>query len=268
MTSNEFKNKIWSFYAVNKRNFPWRETTEPYKILVSELMLQQTQTDRVVPKYQAFVQTFPNFTSLAQASQAHVLNMWQGLGYNRRALYLHQSAKQIHTKYAGVLPNTEEELIQLPGIGTYTARAVLTFAFKQTHVLIETNIRTVFLHFFFPDQTQVHDKEIMSLIKKTRDNNNPREWYYALMDYGAMLKKQHPNPNRKSRHYTKQARFVGSNRQLRGQVLKELLKTPQLSVHELAIVTNTKLSRLNQITLSLEKDGFVLRDRDTIQLVS
>lgn len=263
----QFRKNIWRYYSQHQRPFPWRETRDPYHILVSELMLQQTQTDRVVPKYEAFLARFPDVATLAKAPQSDVLALWQGLGYNRRALYLHQSAQQI-INHHGTIPKSSKTLQTLPGIGPYTAAAVLAFAFNQPTVVIETNIRTVFIHHFFGDaeKKEVHDKDILPLIAQTVDQENPREWYYALMDYGVYLKKLHPNPSRKSRHYTKQSRFEGSDRQVRGQVLRLLLEDKTSAVDAIRQKTNVEQDRFERIIETLTRDGFIVRDRDTIRL--
>ena len=185
-------------------------------------MLQQTQVDRVIPYYKNFLKQFPTVHSLAKASLGDVLRAWQGLGYNRRAKMLHQAAQTIVSKHKGTFPKQYEELVALPGVGDYTAKAVRAFAFNELGVLIETNVRSVYIHHFFPKKKEVHDKEVLALVEKTLDTKNPRAWYMALMDYGAYLKKTMPNPSRKSTHHTKQKPFKGSNRQIRGVLLRTL----------------------------------------------
>ncbi len=229
----QFRRKILAYYRRYGRDLPWRHTRDPYHILVSEIMLQQTQASRVVLKYEEFLKLFPNFSKLAKASPAAVLRVWQGLGYNRRGLALHRLAKIITAKYQSTLPSDVAELEKLPGIGPYTAGAIMVFAFNQPVVILETNIRRVFLHDFFPDVSFVHDREIKGHIEKTLDQKNPREWYYALMDYGAMLRKTIPNPNRRSKHYAKQSPFEGSNRQKRGRMLKAWLGDSNLAPAQL-----------------------------------
>lgn len=218
-----FQKKILDYYVRHGRSLPWRDSKNPYHVLVSEVMLQQTQVVRVVPKYKLFIKTYPTVTSLARAELKDVLMLWQGLGYNRRAKMLHETAKLVAGKYKGRFPRERVELENLPGIGPYTAGAMCAFAYNQPVVMIETNIRSVFLHFFFKNKKLVDDREISPLIRKTVDINNPRQWYYALMDYGSMLKKL-GNPNIRSRHYIKQGSFEGSNRQIRGLILKTLLQ--------------------------------------------
>ena len=228
-----FHKLIYGHAERNLRNLPWRKTRNPYRILVSEIMLQQTQVERVRDKYTAFIRAFPDFSSLATAPLVDILGVWQGLGYNRRARALQTIARIVMGKYRGSLPRRYEELLQFPGIGKYTAAAILTFTRNQPHVFIETNIRRVFIHLFFQDRDTISDAEILPLIDKTLDRANPGKWYRALMDYGVMLKKTGENPNRKSAHYQKQSAFHGSNRQLRGMILKTLIRTPGISKKKL-----------------------------------
>lgn len=222
VTKKQFVQTVWEHYRTHGRHdLPWRHTTDPYLIVVSEVMLQQTQVDRVVPKYQAFVGRWGSAQALARAPLRDVLQAWQGLGYNRRARYLHECAKAV-TEKGGVFPDTHDALIKLPGIGSYTAGAVLAFAFNKPVPLIETNVRTVYIHHFFADQTDVTDTEILQLVTQTLDTHQAREWYWALMDYGSYLKKTHGNLNTKSSSYTKQSKFAGSNRQIRGAIIRTL----------------------------------------------
>lgn len=221
-----FQNKIWNFYKENKRVFSWRKTHDPYKILVSEIMLQQTQTSRVMEKYPAFLNVFPSVKELADSSQKAVLKVWQGLGYNRRSFYLKRTAEIIHATYHDKLPKEIDELIKLPGIGKNTAGALVAFAYNLPVVFIETNIRRVFIHEFFKGEQQVSDKDILEFVAITLDKRNPREWYYALMDYGVYLAKIVENPNKKSSHYKIQSKFEGSNRQVRGKIIRLLIARP------------------------------------------
>lgn len=223
--------ELKSFYRKSGRaNLPWRKTKDPYKILVSELMLQQTQVSRVIPKYESFLKKFPNVKTLAKASLSDVLKEWQGLGYNRRAKFLHQTAKIITGDYKGKFPKDVEKIEALPGIGHYTARAILTFAFNNPEVFIETNIRTVFTHRYFKQGStllgQVSDKEIFPLIERDlkKSKMEPRDFYAALMDYGSHLKANGIRINNKSKHYVKQSKFEGSTRQKRSALLRDALK--------------------------------------------
>lgn len=201
---------------------PWREDTRPYFVLVSEIMLQQTQVERVVPKFEAFIRRFPDIASVAQASLAEVLQLWSGLGYNRRAKFLHQAAQRIMADYGGNFPETERELMTLPGVGKNTAGAILAYSFNQPAVFIETNVRTVYFHHFFEDQALVTDKELATIVAQTVDTEHPREWYWAIMDYGTSLKQTGGGRLDKSHHYKKQSPLKGSVREVRGQILKAL----------------------------------------------
>jgi len=254
----KFRSEIWKYYRKNKRDFPWRRTTNPYRILVSEIMLQQTQTERVMPKYRAFLKRFSNFQALAQASLADVLAVWQGLGYNRRALALKNISKIVVTKYNRRLPRDPKLLVAFPGIGGATAGAVVAFAFNKPVSFIETNIRRVFIHFFFSRSKAVHDEQLLEVVLRTMDRVRPREWYWALMDYGAMLSKLSKNPNRKSANYRKQSAFRGSMRQLRGKILKSLLEeAAPLEAVRIADRIRESKGRVEKALAHLEKEGFL-----------
>ncbi len=259
---NSFQTFIWHFYQNHGRQFAWRNIDDPYKIVVSEIMLQQTQTYRVEPKYDHFVATFGNFQSLAAASLRDVLSVWQGLGYNRRGRFLHQIAQKIVADFNGILPDSPDILQTLPGIGKATAASICAFAFNKPVIFIETNIRAVFINSFFPDKSSVHDKEIFPLIEATLETNSPREWYYALMDYGVMLKKNMPNPSRKSAHYAKQSRFEGSDRQIRGMVIKLLVEKEALTLSAIKKIIKKKSVRIEKIVAQLCAEGFLRKDSD------
>ena len=204
------------------RTMPWREDTRPYYVLVSELMLQQTQVPRVVPKFEAFIAAFPDEKALAGASLADVLKLWQGLGYNRRAKFLHEAAKMIVDEFGGTFPENDTDILRLPGVGKNTAGAILAYAFNQPRIYVETNVRTVYIHHFFADNFAVDDKEIIELMQVTIDRENPRIFYQNLMDYGSWLKAQGVRNISQSRHYKKQSPLKGSVREVRGQIIKVL----------------------------------------------
>jgi A/G-specific adenine glycosylase len=255
-----FRKTIYRYYRNDGRDLPWRNTGNPYRILVSEIMLQQTQVDRVVAKYGQFIEEFPCYFSLAEAPLKDILGVWQGLGYNRRALSLKNIGEMVVEKFSGKTPARLEDLVSLPGIGHATASAILAFAFNRPVIFIETNIRRVFIHFFFQEKDRVRDGEILPLVEKTLDGKNPRKWYYALMDYGAMLKKKVPNPNVKSAHYLKQPPFAGSSRQLRGKILKFLLDNPGGTGKKMEGVLNADLGIIKDCLQQLEKEGFIKRE--------
>jgi A/G-specific adenine glycosylase len=233
-----FRSLVYGHFRRHARRFPWRETSDPYRILVSELMLQQTQTERVLAKYPAFLERFPTIDALAATSTRAVLEAWAGLGYNRRALALRQTARNIVAEHGGVVPSDPAALRSLPGIGPATASEIAAFAYDVPSPMIETNIRRVFLYFFFPRRRGVPDALILPLVERTLDRRQPRLWYYALMDYGVMMKKAlpsaaQPDPNRRSAHYARQARFEGSDRQIRGRILRVLGGARELTREEL-----------------------------------
>jgi len=255
-----FTRTVWQFYEVQgRRDLPWREpkkngTFDPYAIMVSEIMLQQTQVQRVIPKYRDFLALFPTVEVLAAASLGDVMRVWNGLGYNRRAKFLWQAAQVVVAQYHGVFPREAKALVALPGIGTNTAGAILAYAYNAPVVFIETNIRTVYIHHFFADQQQVEDKAITLLVGETLDEQHPREWYWALMDYGSYLKQTVGNKTRASKAYVKQSTFQGSNRQLRGALIRTLLDHPQTAEELQAALTDERLAD----TLSqLVREGLV-----------
>jgi A/G-specific adenine glycosylase len=218
------------FYSRAGRHLlPWRKTHNPYRILVSEIMLQQTQVERVIPKFKSFLKRFPTVQALAAASLGEVLTEWQGLGYNRRAKMLQRAAQVIVEEYNGRWPKTYTELLRLPGVGPYTAGAISAFAFNTPIPLIETNIRTVYLHHYYPGKGGVTDAELFPIITRTLDQENPREWYAALMDYGSYLKMTVGNVSRFSRHHSVQKTFKGSDREIRGAVIKTLTGTASMT---------------------------------------
>jgi A/G-specific adenine glycosylase len=265
-TPESFQNHILSFYRSNRRDLPWRDTTDPYRIMVSEIMLQQTQVDRVKEKYTRFTARFPDAGSLARATVEEVLSAWQGLGYNRRALALRKAAGEIVDRFGGVLPDDETSLRSLPGIGPYTASAIIVFAFNRPVVMIETNIRRVFIHCFFKDQAGVADSEILPLIEETLDRENPRGWYNALMDYGYYLGTIIENPNRRSRHYQRQAPFEGSNRQIRGNILKLLVGGGRTVIEDLCRNLDLPASTVDTVLNQLEEEGFITRDGGWVRI--
>lgn len=253
-----FVETVWEFYERHgRRSLPWRNTRDPYKILVSEVMLQQTQVDRVLPKYKSFLKRFPSVRALATAPLGDVLRAWQGLGYNRRAKMLHDCAKAVQAVHAGKLPDAYAALVALPGIGSYTAGAVMAFAHNVPVPVIETNIRTVYLHHFFHDTTDVADTEISKLIIDTIDLENPREWYYALMDYGTHLKKTIGNPNSKSKHYVRQSAFEGSDREVRGTIVRSLSAKPytRTALHR---ALSFKPERIDAQLERLQEEGMIV----------
>lgn len=253
------------FKQHGRHDLPWRQTDDPYKITVSEIMLQQTQVSRVLEKYKEFLGTFPTVRALAKASLAEVLRVWSGLGYNRRAKFLHQMAQMVVNEHKGKFPETIEGLQSLPGIGPYTAGAIYAFAYNKPVPVIETNIRSVYLHHFFKEKTGVSDKELFPIIERTLQKNNPREWYWALMDYGSHLKASGIRNNAKSKHYTKQSKFEGSNRQIRGAVMRELLKGPKTEAQVVKVIDKEK-GKVEQVLEDLVKEGMVGKEKGKYEI--
>jgi A/G-specific adenine glycosylase len=221
-------------------------------------MLQQTQVERARTFYERFIKEFPDFTALAGAKKSDILLAWQGLGYNRRALALHKSAKIVIEQYGGRLPRDRVTLESLPGIGPYTAGAIRAFAWNDPEVFIETNIRRAFIHFFFPRRRRVHDREILPLIERSLDSEDPRAWYFALMDYGAMLGDTVPrNPNRRSVHYARPSKFVGSDREMRGKVLRLVLARKKIRREDIANMAPGSRARAERALGALVREGFL-----------
>ena len=223
LSLEDFQRKVKAMGEEHHRELPWRYIDDPYAVLVSEVMLQQTQVKRVLDYWPRFMRTFPSIDALASSEVSLVLEMWQGLGYNRRALALRKSAEICSRDYKGNLPVSYDELVALPGIGPATAAGVLSFALQKPSMYLETNVRTVFLHELFPGECDVHDKLIEPLVRLSCPSVDPRSWYYALLDYGAYLKATNPNPSRRSKHHSKQSKFEGSRRQKRAEILRMVL---------------------------------------------
>jgi A/G-specific adenine glycosylase len=252
-----FRKKVYNYYLKESRSLPWRRNLNPYRVLVSEIMLQQTQVERVREKYKEFLDAFPDFTTLARAPLQKLLAVWQGMGYNRRALALRALAQKVVDENHGMLPSDPEQLIALPGIGKYTAGAIAAFAFNKPVVFMDTNIRRVYIHEFFQDRELIHDREIIPLVERTMDRENPRKWYNALMDYGTMLKQAQRNPNRKSAHYVRQSPFENSNRQVRGRIIKILVKESPLTLIRIVQKTGMDADRVKKNLAQLMTEGFI-----------
>ena len=289
MCGTDFKDDIQRKGHELYRAMPWREDTRPYYVLVSELMLQQTQVERVIPKFQAFIEKFPDEKLLANASLAEVLKLWQGLGYNRRAKYLHEAARMITKNFEGKFPETDADLRKLPGVGKNTAGAIRAYAFNRPSIFVETNIRTVYIHHFFNDQFDVDDKQITEKMKETVPwakgkeqpdkfshkfdgamgktvslSYEPRAFYWALMDYGSWLKANGVRNTSNSKHYKRQAPLKGSVRETRGVILRTL------TVQDMKIVELQKVVNMNDRFMTavdgLIRDGLIVRIGDYLHL--
>jgi A/G-specific adenine glycosylase len=254
-----FRKMVLNHYRDHGRDLAWRRTRDPYQVLVSEIMLQQTRVERVSVKFPAFIAAFPDFAALAQAPLADLLAVWQGMGYNRRALSLQKCARRVVEEFDGMLPQDPEILATFPGIGRATAASICAFAFNMPVVFIETNIRRVFIHYFFGNLAAVDDADILPLAEKTLFRDDPRTWYNALMDLGSDLKPETGNPNRRSRHYTRQAAFEGSDRKIRGSVLRLLLAERDMTQKGITGRIKEEPVRVARILADLEKEGFIVR---------
>jgi len=270
MQIEDFIQTLMSYYqASGRHDLPWRlpevdGSFDPYKILVSEIMLQQTQVPRVLPKYEAFIREFPTVQTLAAAPLGAVLVAWQGLGYNRRAKYLWQAAQMVVQEFGGVLPHTQQALVRLPGIGANTAGAVMAYAYNEPVPFVETNIRTVYIHHFFHDQTSVADKDIVALVAASlQAEGSARTFYWALMDYGTHLKQTVGNKSRASVSYARQSKFAGSVRQLRGKALRALAGGP---LDETALITLLSDERSSVVLAAMAGEGMVRRHHGLVEL--
>ncbi|MBC7708076.1 A/G-specific adenine glycosylase [Polaromonas sp.] len=263
-----FQHLILDYYDhYGRHDLPWRlpdaDGFDPYKVMVSELMLQQTQVSRVIPKFEQFVTVFPTVADLAAVQLGDVLKLWSGLGYNRRAQYLHRAAQIIVTDFSSVMPSTIEALRTLPGVGVNTAAAIAAYSYNQPVIFVETNIRSVYIHHFFAGANNVTDAEILAKVAATLDVTNPRCWYWALMDYGTYLKNTTGNAARRSASYSRQSVFAGSRRQMRGQVIKLLGQKPQ-SLTQLRTVLADE--RLTEVLQSLVAEGLINQEADNYHL--
>lgn len=264
----KLQRKVLTYYRKHGRHtLPWRKTHNPYRILVSEMMLQQTQVERVIPYYLKFIKQYPTVSALARASLGDVLLLWAGLGYNRRAKYLHMAAQELTRAYGGVFPRRVEELQKLPGIGPYTARAICAFAYNMDVVLIETNVRTVLLHEFYPKtERKISDRELEIHAEKCLPRGGSRQWHSALMDYGTYLKARGDSHIQKSKHYIKQKTFKGSDREVRGSILR-ILSKGSLSYAQLGECKKDKTeAQFKQILKTLQTEGLIELYRNRYRL--
>lgn len=262
MNTEEFRELVWNEAKSRYRDMPWRDDPSFYHVLVSEVMLQQTQVSRALIKFAEFMEAFPTIEDLATASLADVLRVWSGLGYNRRAKFLWQAARQVVT---GGQPKTAKDLEQLSGVGKNTAGAIMNYVYEVATPFIETNIRTVYIHHFFADSFDVTDKELFSLVESTMDTEQPRQWFWALMDYGSYLKSTHGGRLSQSKHYKKQSPLKGSVREVRGQIIHELTKRALAEV-QLREAVNAD-ERFETALAGLLSDGLVQITGHTYRLV-
>lgn len=262
-----FRDAVFTYYKTQGRHtLPWRKTRDSYRILVSEVMLQQTQVERVIPYYEAWMKKFPTVESLARAPLADVITLWQGLGYNRRAKMLHDAAKKLVNEGGGGFQISPGALERLPGIGPYTARAVAAFAHNDDVVFVETNIRTAVITHFFPGKKTVSDKQILEVLEKAHPRGKARDWYSALMDYGAHLKKDGVRLNTAVKGYKKQTMFAGSPRQARGAILKALVEGPRSEKTLLNLLGPARKVQLKGQIQALMKEGMIEQGADGYHL--
>lgn len=272
-----FVERVWDEGGRLFRDLPWRRSRDPYEVLVSEVMLQQTQVARVVGFHERWLAQFPDLEALAAAPLSVVLANWQGLGYNRRAIALKRLAEEVVERArrdgaAAALPSDEAGLKALPGVGPATAAGVRAFAFDLPGIYLETNVRTVVLHELFSDAVGVPDREITPLLERALEiaaarGIGPRDWYFAMLDYGAHLKRTNPNPSRRSAHHSRQSRFEGSRRQKRAALLRAVMEEPGLEasayaarVREHAAIDDGDAESVLE-ELSLE--GFLVREGES-----
>ncbi|MGD0328440.1 MAG: A/G-specific adenine glycosylase [Minisyncoccia bacterium] len=254
MNISRFRKTVWAYYKKSGRhNLPWRKTKNPYRILVSEVMLQQTQVERVVSFYKKFIKKFPTTKKLATVPLSEVLKTWQGLGYNRRAKQLKIAAQALTVKKV----YTIEELEALSGVGSSTARAIVAFAYNKDVIFVETNIRTAVTYHFFLNRQKISDKEIEKILTAALPRGRAREWYSALMDYGAYLKKSGIRLNSKHTHYVKQKKFTGSSREARGAILRELAKGEFTLPHLTNSLGTSRRAQLRAALVALEVEGLI-----------
>jgi len=256
-TPQAFQKFVLGYFKKNGRSFPWRDTKDPYKILVSEVMLQQTQTERVLVKYAEFLKVFPTWKALSTATPAEVVKVWMGLGYYRRAFNLHKAAQCVWNEYGGVPPQTAEGLKNLPGVGPYTAAAVAAFAFGEPAPMIETNIRSVYLYTFYPQVLAVSDKEVLQKVEETLYKKDPRSWFYALMDLGVELKKHTKGINQRSKHRVKQSKFEGSQRQVRAAVLRTIAEAASIRRSDIKRKLSYDADRIEAAIAALQAEGLI-----------
>lgn len=258
-----FQKQILDWYDTFKRELPWRDNPNPYHVLVSEIMLQQTQVDRVIPKYHAFLERFPSLNDLAAASTADVLRAWQGLGYNRRAVNLKRLAETAVREYGGELPSAVEDLEKLPGVGKYTARAVASFAFGAQVPVVDTNVRRVLSTFAGRDLTE---RETWDLAARLLPEGRAADWNGALMDYGALVQKAVPRRSGK-----KTEPFGTTNRFWRGRIVDALRLHGALNMDDLLNALpypNRDEVRVRGLVRALHEEGMVEYDssRDSLTL--
>ncbi|MBN1330998.1 MAG: Fe-S cluster assembly protein HesB [Candidatus Heimdallarchaeota archaeon] len=263
LTDNIIKNfqkKIFDWWKIHKRDLPWRKTTNPYYIMISEIMLQQTQVSRSIEKYLEFIKNYPTLESLANAPVADVLKIWSGLGYNKRAIWLQQAAQQIVT--LKMFPTTHEELQKLKGIGPYCSRSILIFAFNRDISTVDTNIRRILIAEGFAKET-MSEKELIIIAEKLLPKGKSSDWHNALMDYGAL---ELTSLKTGIRPLTTQSNFTKSNRYFRGKIVKLLTQEESLTKAELMVRCNLNKEKIDSLLTNLISDGLIIEKENKYQL--
>jgi A/G-specific adenine glycosylase len=272
---------IFTWITPRLRQLPWRDTRDPWHVLVSEVMLQQTGVSRALPKWEMFIDAFPTPQQCADAPLGDVLRMWQGLGYPRRAKNLQAAAGVIVAQHNGVVPNTLDELLALPGVGPYTARALLAFAFEDDAAVVDTNIARVLARF--------HGRTLKARdAQKLADDWVPQGeawlWNQALMDLGATVCRPQPmcdecplnkqcswrgngtDPSVGSAGVSvAQAKFAGSDRQARGRLIKQLGECA-VPIHAVPEIMDRSAEIAMRLVNDLISDGLIVRDNDELML--
>ena len=273
----KFTDEVLAWWPSVARDLPWRRTRDPWSVLVSEIMLQQTQVDRVIPKWEAFLARFPTVEAAAHAPLGDLLDLWSGLGYNRRAKYLHDCAATVCAEFDGVFPESLAALQTLPGIGPYTARAVLAFAFERAVAVVDTNVGRVLARV---EGRQLSAREVQAAADSLVPAGDAWRWNQALLDFGALIcRKRGPAcaecPVRRSCGWagagadpavgsaavsTPQSRFEGSDRQGRGRLINELRSGPiGASEAPVAMGWPDDPERAAKVIEGLLSDGLVVR---------
>jgi len=255
-----FRHKIFDFYRLNRRSFPWRESSDRYAVMISEIMLQQTQAERVVPKYTAWLQHFPDVAALASAQLKDVLAMWSGLGYNSRAVRLHRSASIILECFGGIVPSTPELLKKLPGIGEYTCRSIPVFADNFDVAAVDTNIRRILIHEFMLAE-DIAPINLQQVADAVLPRGQSREWHNALMDYGALLL---TSKRSGIRSLSRQSTFLGSKRWYRGRLVHDLVRSKTLFLEEIKERYGDCPWNLDEIISDLIAEGVVEQTRNAV----
>jgi A/G-specific adenine glycosylase len=258
-----FRRKVLSFYRRHGRKLPFRDTSDPYAITVAEVMLQQTQVERVVAKYLTWIRRWPDWHTLARATRQDLLAAWSGLGYNRRALYLGEIAKVVVSRFGGDMPSDPEVLQKLPGIGRYTSRAIAIFAFNRPLIAIDTNIRKVLIHeFSLSPDTSLSDFEALAL--RLLPPGRSREWHNALMDYARIAIRRDLAA---IAPVSRQSQFKGSRREIRGAIIRRLTNRQRVSIERLARELTRTSADVRDAALTLAQDGIVAVTEKTIRLL-